>query len=633
MSDDLAAGFVEEGRELAEAAAQGLLALEAEPQSRALLDTVFRAFHTLKGGAGILGLGALEGLLHAAESRLDALRRGAAALDVAPLLAVVEETGRWLDAIAAGASTEALGAAAGRCAAALAEASPAARPGVGPGPPVAWAAAALAEAAGLGARSALRYRPAADAFFRGEDPLALLRGVPGLLRLWIDAPAPRDAAGPAPAYAPFDCALAFRALSSAPPEAVRAALRLVAEEVEVLPVGDPPPVDASAPPPVDAPAPARRTLRVDAEALEAMAALLDDLVLARNALWHGMAEGRDVAPRQAALDRGLAALHAQVARLRLAPLGPVLGRVAAQARALAATLGRPLQVEVAGAAPAVDKSILDGLFEPLLHIARNAVDHGIEPPEERRAAGKPAEARLVLGAEARGGEVVISLADDGRGIDAAALRRLAAARGLLDAGAAAALPDAAALDLVFAPGFSTARQVTAVSGRGVGLDAVRSAITALGGRVGLETVPGRGTTLRITVPLRAVLMRVAVARSGGERFGLPVASIRAVRRLRAAEITPIRLGHAILHRDRVVPVVRLATLLGLDDGPIGETTAVLVGDAAAEVALAVDALDARLEAPMRPVWGPLAALRGVQGSMIEGDGRVLLVLDPAALLG
>lgn len=634
MSDELIAQFVLEGREQTLVASRGLLALERTPGAREVLDEVFRVFHTLKGSAGFLDLVELGRLLHAAEGRLERLRAGTAALDaalVSRLLDTVRHTEAWLDALeTSGQASDLLR----RGTVALAaELAPDAGDEAAPAPTAArdWAAALRERGALLGAQTALRYAPAPDAYFRGDDPLALLRAAPGLVWMALAADV-----GPLEDYAPFDCGLVIHGLSTAPIEAVRESFRLVADEVELAGLAQ-------------TPQPSRlRTLRVAADQVDAVAALVDELVIAKNALAHllagqggGGASGpapsagefsvRELSVRQAALDRAVVALHGAVATLRLAPLGHVLERLPLQARELAAALGKDVQLEVSGGDLAVDKAIVDGLFEPLLHIVRNAVDHGVEPPAERQAAGKPATARLRLEAMAEGDEAVIALHDDGRGVDVERVRRTAVARGLLDAQSADALSAAAALDLVFAPGFSTAAALSQVSGRGVGLDAVRAGVTRLGGRVALETEPGRGTTVRIAVPLRAVLTKVAVAFAGGERFGVPVAAIREVVRLRAADVTEIRAGRAFVHREQVVPLLRLADLLGLPPGDAGVVTAVLLDGDDGLVAVAVDSLGERIEAPVRPMSGLLSGLPGVKGSLVDGEGRVLMVLDLAEL--
>lgn len=622
MSDDLIAQFLLEGREQALAASRGLLSLERDPGASDVIDEVFRALHTLKGGAGFLDLVELGRLLHAAEGRLEAARAGAAQIDsalVSQLLAAVRLAEAWLDALEASRQApESLAAETAGLAAALADDQAGAAPAA-VASPADWLQAVRERGAALGARTALRYAPSADAYFRGDDPLALLGATPGLLWMAIEP----GVFGPLETYAPFACGLVFVALSAAPVEAVRETFRLVPDEVALVGLDT-------------AGAPTRlRTLRVAADQVDLVAALVDELVIAKNALSHLIAngqggpaaDGREAIVRQAALDRAVVALHGAVATLRLAPLGPTLDRLSLQARELAVSLGRDVSFEIGGGELAVDKAIVDGLFEPLLHIVRNAVDHGVEPPAERAAAGKPPRAILALHAFARGDEAVIEMRDDGRGVDPDRVRATAVARGLLDAQAAAALSDGAAVDLVFSPGFSTAAALSEVSGRGVGLDAVRAAIARLGGRVELETEHGQGTSVRIVVPLRTVLTKVAVANAGGERFGVPVAAIREVVRLRGDEVTEIRAGRVFVHRDQVLPLLRLSDLLGLTSACPPLETALLVGEGEAQVAVAVDSLAEQIEAPVRPMSGLLSGLPGVKGSLVDGEGRVLMVLD------
>lgn len=631
MSDDLLEQFIIEGRELVQAASQGLLALEREPTSSEVLNDVFRAMHTLKGSAALFDLAELGRVMHAAESRLENVRRGGAQIDeplIGALLRAVGTVTAWLDALEDdGRPSDGLRADAARMAASLdADVAATEEAPVVPGlAEAAWFQPLREQAGELGARTAFRYAPAADAYFRGDDPVALMAGVPDLA--WMTVEPTADLQGGAD-YAPFECRLVFLGLSRAPVEAVRELFRLAPDEVELVPVA-----------PTASPVARLRTLRVAADQVDAVAALVDELVIAKNALSHllgaevGSRAGREMLVKQAALDRVVAGLHGAVSVLRMAPLAPVIDRLPLQVRELAQALGKDVRLEVSGGDLAVDKSIVDGLFEPLLHLVRNAIDHGIETPAGRAAAGKPARSVLRLRALAAGDEAVIELIDDGRGVDPEAVRRTAAARGLLTEVAAASLSDASAIDLLFAPGFSTARRVTEVSGRGVGLDAVREVIGRLGGRVTLESTVGRGTTARIAVPLRAVLTKVAVACVGGERFGVPVSDIREVVRVRADEVTPIRSGRAFVHREQVVPLLHLADLLGLASTPAAIETAVLVGDGTDQVAVAVETLGEQVEAPLRPMSGLLAGLPGVQGSIVEGDGRVLMVIDLPELVG
>ena len=624
MSDTLLPQFVLEGRELVELAGEALLALEGGDVDRSI-DGALRAFHTLKGSAALFDLAELGALMHASEDLLEEAR----ALGAAPtaelvgvLLEAVSEVERWLDALdAEGEPSAADRASAARLAMMVGQGGKGAAEPAPRAAPSAWALA-LADRLGPGAPAiAIRYRPESQAYFHGDDPLALMQKLPGLLWLGLgrepDSPPGED-------YAPFHCDIELTALSEASLDDIWAVFRLVRDQVELEPVRG-------------RAADASRALRIAPQRVDELAALLDEAIIAKNALAHAVAEAvggdipRGLVERQATLDRMLADLHGAVAGLRLAPLGPLFARLSRQARELAAQLGKQAEMTVEGGEVAVDKDVVEGLLEPLVHLLRNALDHGIETGPDRLARGKPARAALRLTARAEGAQAVIELIDDGAGLDVSRIGALAAERGLIGRDEAQALSDEAAHELVFAPGFSTAGVVTEVSGRGVGLDAVRAAVARLGGRVTLTSRPGVGATARLTVPLRAVMTKIAVVAAGGQRYGAPMQSIREVVRLPRAEVSEIRAGRAFVLRDEVLPLLSLAELMGGRAQEPDPLTVMVVGRGAQAVGLAVERVGERIEAPVRPAAGLLSTLPGLQGTLVEGDGRVLMVLDLEAL--
>lgn len=648
--DELLEQFLIEGRELVEQASADLLALERAPRSAEHLDSAFRAFHTLKGSTGFFDFAPMGRVLHDAEDVLGAFRSGEADVDGATLdalLACIGQTERWLDRIEHDGALPADAAeAADQLSARLRQAGGGeAGPTAGESTPE-WAAGLAAKAPAASAQLvAVRYAPSPQAYFRGDDPLAVIRTAPGLVHLEAE---PREPWGALDDYDPFACNLVLSALFDAPLADVRAAFRFVADEASLAAVAAPDAPaapEAIAEPAADAAgAAAARTLRVDAERIERLAAVVDDLVVTKNAIAHlaaraadgeaSAAFAREFTAAHAALDRLATRLHGSVTRLRLVPLAPLFRRFARLVRDTAAELGRDVDFRLQGEEVEVDKRIVDGLFDPLLHLLRNALDHGVEPPAERRAAGKAPRAIVLLSARAVGDQVLVEVTDDGRGIDANRIRAVAVGRGLLSDAAAAALSDEEAIDLVFTPGFSTAREVSAVSGRGVGMDAVRSAVSALGGRVSLRSRPGLGSTVQLTLPLSVVLTRIMIVEVAGERFGAPIDSIVETARVDPSRLIPIRAGYAFTLRDQAIPVLWLADLLGLPRSERGGELKVLVLEAGGErIGVAVDALRERIDAPLRATNGLLTGLPGVVGATLEGDGRVLMVLDLQELIG
>ena len=493
--------------------------------------------------------------------------------------------------------------------------------------------------------TAIRYTPDEGCFYRGEDPLHLLRQLPELLALHI---APRTAWPPAAELDPYRCNLLFHAVAAAPPEVVAQLLRYVADQAEIVAV----PADAPAPgrptPPAAADAGARpvpRVLKVDQERIDRLMNLIGELVVSKNALpflarraeqVHGSREmSREIKDQYAVIDRLAQEMQGAIMQVRMIPVAEVFDRFPRLVRDLARKLGKQIELVIEGAETAADKTIIEALADPLLHIVRNAIDHGIEPAGERTAAGKPGCATLRLSAGQQGDQVVIAVADDGRGIDPARIRRAAVGKRLLDAERAALLSDQEAVNLIFRAGFSTAAEVSDLSGRGVGMDVVRSTVDRLGGSVGVVSVAGQGTSVRMSLPLSMAITRVMTVEVAGTQFGIPMELIGETVRLDPQRVRSIKRAETFVLRDEVVPLRRLAGLLGMPvpAAPPGVHHAVLVvrvGDAA--VGLVVDRLREGIDIILKPLDGVLAGLRGYAGTALLGDGSVLLVLDLKELL-
>ena len=640
--DELRDQFLLEGRELAQKAAADLLALERNPADAGLIAGVFRAVHTMKGGAGLFELGPLGSLLHVAEDLLDGLRNKALAADTAmisALIGTIMQVERWLDDFErTGKLPNDAAQQGGKLETALRHASGGQVADTKPSLPAADAdwARRLAPGIGDGSLTAIRYTPRSDCFFAGDDPLQMIRAVPDLRRLDI---VPRGPWSPADAFDPFTCNLVLLAVSGAPRADIEAAFRFVSDQIELVALDE-----ESNSEEAEVAGAAARMLRVPAARIDQLAEIADELMAAKSELGHlfGRIEGSGIDPAlsrnlgsvQATLDRLIARLHRTAVDLRLVPLSPMLSRFPALAREIADGLGKQVALTVGGDALEVDKSIVDGLFEPLLHLVRNAVDHGIEPAETRLAAGKLAVAAIGLEARRTGDSFVIVLADDGAGIDLDRLRGAARERFGLDDAALAALSDQETLELIFRPGLSTSARVSELSGRGVGMDAVRSAVNALGGKVTVASTQGAGTTVSLTLPFRIVMTRVVTIDSGAERFGVPIDAIVETVRVTPEQIQPVRHGRAFIWRDRVVPLLDLPLLLGESRNfPVGSGLhAMVVGEGDRLAAIAVDNFSDRIDVLMRPLEGFLAGIKGISGTALTGDGNVLLILNPAELI-
>ena len=610
-----------------------MLALERAPEDSACLNDAFRAVHTLKGSVGLFDLPPLESLLHAAEDTLSSLREGgcadAEAIDA--LLAVLDQTEAWLGALG---ETGVLPADAQVRSAALRRRLPQAGDGraaqdVSASAPPEWALALAAAGLPSESRVAIHYAPDKDAYFRGEDPLAALSEAPDLtyLRLALTA----EVEGP---YDPFACAILIEAASAAPVQAVREGLRAIIDQVELADLPEDPAGTARAA------QPGARALRIDPARIDELGALADELVAAKTGRARRAAQAvgersllsQRLTAQAEVIDRLASRLHQGIGALRMTPVQPLLRQFPRVARDMAAGLGKDVDLVIDAGQVHADRIILEGLFEPLTHLLRNAIDHGAESAEVRLAKGKPARNTIRLSARQAEGRLLVTVEDDGRGIDPAAVRATALERELMDQDALAALSDEQVIDMVFTPGFSTASEVSALSGRGVGMDAVRAAVHRLGGRIALTSQIDGGATVELSLPLAVSLTQVMVVSEAEERYGLPVDGVLATLRVPASDITPIRAGHAFDWRGRTVPLLPLSHLTG-GEGRIGrEDRRVLVVRAGGQsVGLAVDSIDDRLDVAIRPLDGLLAGMGGLAGTAILDDGQVLMILDPEAL--
>ena len=388
-----------------------------------------------------------------------------------------------------------------------------------------------------------------------------------------------------------------------------------------------------------------RTLRVDAARIDALVRLTGELTVMKNALGHAanlaVAEHNSLAgslqDQHGKLEHLVSELQRAVLGIRVLPLRTVLQRLPALVREMSARLDKPVKLAIQGDETEADKAIVEMLFEPLLHVVRNALDHGIESPDVRAQRNKPPLATIRIRALREGGHVHIEVHDDGGGIDVSRVRAVARERGIISASRLDGMSDAEVIDMVFAPGFSTAAKITAVSGRGVGMDAVRAAVERVGGRVSIETDAAQGTTVRFMLPFSVMLTHVLTVEAGGQMFGIPLDGVVETMRVPAASIVGVGAASAMVRRDRTIPVFELAGLLGVSSAKVAASEAseaiVVVAAVAGHLGgIRVDRLGERMEVMLEPLEGLLAGVPGITGTSILGDGRVLLVLDLVGVL-
>ena len=635
--DELLQQFLIEAPELIAQASADLDQLAQNAADRARIDSAFRAVHTLKGSVAIFDMAPAGRALHAAEDLLERVRAGSQPLDgegVAALIAVLDETDRWVDSME---QTGALPQGAGKVADRLIAAFAGSDLPSGHGVQIEWLDSLRArERATIdGAETdlvAFRYSPDPECFFRGEDPLAIVGAVPDIVAFEIlpNEPWPELAD-----FEPFRCSVTLEGLSSAPLADVRSALRLVTDQLAtaVIPVVERLQDDL-------APSATQRALRIDSSRVDALADGVGELIIASHTLSHVAEEADRIDPQlgarvhaaQAELDRAVEGMRRSVMAVRMVSLASSLRRLPRTVREIAAGLGKPVRFEMRGETTEVDKGIADAIYEPLLHLVRNALDHGIEPPEVRSAANKAELATLRLDIRRDGDRVVIALSDDGAGIDPARIRDVAVERQVVDRETADSMDDAHAIRLIFAAGFSTASEVSAVSGRGVGLDAVQTAVDDLGGTIEIASTVGSGTAFVLRLPLNAIMTRLLIVAAGGDRYAVPLDRIIETVSVPSEHILAVGTGRACVLRDRTLPVLELATMLGRESEP-APLTKLLVAEAATEpVAIIVEGFGQRIDGIVRPRSGLLSGVPGVAGTTLLGDGGLLLVLDLAELV-
>jgi two-component system chemotaxis sensor kinase CheA len=385
-------------------------------------------------------------------------------------------------------------------------------------------------------------------------------------------------------------------------------------------------------------------VRVDIRKLDRLMNVVGELVLVKNGvarLAERLRAGDEVARlglelfREArALDRRLAELQSGVLEVRMVPLGQIFEKLARMVHKVARELGKEVDFQVEGSEVELDKLIVEELSDPLMHLIRNALDHGVEPPDARAAAGKPRLAAVRLAAAQKGSRVVIAVEDDGAGMDERRIRDAAVRRGLVSAEAAAELGRIEALNLIFLPGFSTAREVTALSGRGVGMDVVRNNIGNLSGIIDVHTEPGRGTRFEITLPVTLAIVRALVVGVSGQSYAVPLNSVLEILEVRPAEIRTIETREVVSLRGATVPLVRLGRHFGLapSEAP-GALYVVVVGLAQRRLGIAVDSLQGQSDVVVKPLGRALAGVRGIAGATDLGGRRTVLVLDVGAIIG
>jgi two-component system chemotaxis sensor kinase CheA len=399
----------------------------------------------------------------------------------------------------------------------------------------------------------------------------------------------------------------------------------------------PAPARAPATPPAEKPASeAETTVRVDTARLDEIMNMVGELVLVRNRLVRLGANSADEAMSKAVsnLDVVTADLQTAVMKTRMQPIKKVFGRFPRLVRDLARQLKKEINLELVGEETDLDKNLVEALADPLVHLVRNAVDHGIESPEEREAAGKSRGGKVILAAEQEGDHILLSISDDGKGMDPNILRAIAVKRGVMDKDAADRLSDTECYNLIFAPGFSTKTEISDVSGRGVGMDVVKTKISQLNGSINIYSAKGQGSKIVIKVPLTLAIMPTLMVMLGNQAFAFPLVNVNEIFHLDLSRTNVVDGQEVVIVRDKALPLFYLKRWLvasaAHEEQREGHVVILSVGTQ--RIGFVVDQLVGQEEVVIKPLGKMLQGTPGMSGATITGDGRIALILDVPSML-
>lgn len=625
--------FRQEAQDLLEQIEQGLLDLAHRPGDRDLVDAVFRGLHTLKGSGAMFGFDALAAFTHHCETAFDRVRKGEVAATPA-LVGAVLAAQDHMRALAEGRPAEE---AAGQ--ALLAELHRVV------------ASAGGSDAAQTPAAPALntwrvRFSLPADALVNGTRPLPLLDELRELGDCTVLAVT--DNIPDFDALVPTECHLAWDVtlVTKHGRDAIEDVFIFVIDDMtlDIQDMTAEAPAEAivetpatSAPPQGAAPVEAANewrggkasgdTVRVPAERLDGMMDRVGELVIAQSRLKQLAASSSDIALRAVAeeIERLAAEMRDTMMVVRMVPIIQLFGRFRRLIHDLSRETGKTIELSTEGEATELDKTVIERLADPLIHLIRNSADHGLETPEQRRAAGKSETGHIVLAARQSGAEVVITITDDGRGVDRARVRAKAEENGLIQPGQT--LTDNELLQLIFAPGFSTAAAITNLSGRGVGMDVVKKTIEGLRGAIEITSTPGQGSVVSLRIPLTLAIIDGLLVRVGASRYVIPLSSVEECVELSVEQDLRSSGRSLITLRDQLVPFIRLRQMFQTGLAPDPHQKIVVVSTGQDRVGLVVDQILGDHQTVIKPLSPFHVDVGAFSGATILGDGGVALILD------
>ena len=612
--DDLLREFLTETSESLDTVDNQLVRFEQDPNNAKILDNIFRLVHTIKGTCGFLGLPRLEALAHAGETLMGKFRDGmpVTAEAVTLILGSIDRIKEILGGLEA---TEAepegndqdlivqLHQLVERGMEAMSAApAPAPAPDVQP---------AVAEGNLVPQILERALRPGEvsldelERAFRETAAEVVPPSVPEI----APSPAPKAEASPAPAQ------------RAASPKAPKPAAKKLAVEVEAAAEGD---------------RVANQSIRVNVDTLEHLMTMVSELVLTRNQLLEISRRNEDTefkVPLQR-LSNVTAELQEGVMKTRMQPIGNAWQKLPRIVRDLSSELHKQIELEMHGADTELDRQVLDLIKDPLTHMVRNSADHGLETPAERAAAGKPEQGTIRLSAYHEGGHIIICIADNGRGLNTERIKAKAVANGLVSEAELEKMTEAQIHKFIFAPGFSTAATVTSVSGRGVGMDVVRTNIDQIGGTIDIKSVAGEGSSVTIKIPLTLAIVSALIVEAGGDRFAIPQLAVVELVRARANSehrIERIKDTAVLRLRNKLLPLMHLKKLLKIDDGSSSdpENGFIVVTQVGSQTfGIVVDGVFHTEEIVVKPMSTKLRHIDMFSGNTILGDGAVIMIIDP-----
>jgi len=612
--DEIVKEFLVESYESLDRLDRDLVVLEKDPHAKETLASIFRTIHTIKGSSGFLGFGKLEAVAHVGENLLSKLRAGVFIINpelASALLAMVDAIRFMLGQIEA---TD--------------------QPGDKDFSSLIEMLTRLND--GTGDKAESSPTPTSNQAIAAAE---------------VAVPAPSQNPEIAPAPVPAPAAKAVPAVVEAParpvetPGAPAAVVPAAPVPAPSAPTSSAPSSDESAPVVHDAAegrngAVSDSTIRVDVGLLDKLMNLVGELVLARNQVLQFTSQRADSAflATSQRLNLITTELQGSVMKTRMQPIGNVWSRLPRVVRDLATNCGKQVRIEMEGKETELDKTIIEAIKDPLTHIVRNSVDHGIEMPGVRVARGKPEEGCLKMRAFHEGGQVNIEITDDGAGIDLERVKQKALQQGLITSEQVSRMSDHEAVHLIFLPGFSTAEKITNVSGRGVGMDVVKTNIEKIGGTVDLQSQPGKGTSLKIKIPLTLAIIPALIVTSGGNRFAIPQVSLLELVRLESEQASKqvefIHGAPVYRLRGQLLPLAYLNRELKIaekSDSEQAATNIVVLHADGHPFGLVVDEINDTEEIVVKPLGKQLKGVASFAGATIMGDGRVALILDVLGL--